>query len=275
MMLDNSGTTSVVVAVDGSASAVDAALWAVDEALDRDIPLRLVYVIEPPTAETADSQDLARHLATAEVAVRYVATAVESSEAPVKIEVEILQGPTVPTLLEASRSAAMLCVGARGIKHATHGRIGSTAAALAAAARCPVAIVRAHRPHDLRDRAVVIEIDDNAAGSSVLHRGLAAARRRHAPVRVLTPTRMGGDLQAAWDRRLAEWRRSYPDLDITTVSMRGDILDYLADHAETIQLVVTGRERPGGIAQLVNAPGNTALRDTDCSILVCEPHNAL
>ncbi len=81
-------------------------------------------------------------MATAEVAVRYALTAVESTEKPVKIEVEILQGRPVQALLEAARSAAMLCVGARGIKHATRGRIGSTAAALAEAARCPVAIVR-------------------------------------------------------------------------------------------------------------------------------------
>ena len=112
-MLDSAVTTSVVVAIDGSASAVDAALWAVDEALDRDVPLRFVYVIEPARPDVADSQEIARRLATAEVAVRYAVTAVESSETPVKMEVEILQGPVVPTLLEASRSAALLCVGAR------------------------------------------------------------------------------------------------------------------------------------------------------------------
>ena len=39
--------------------------------------------------------------------------------------------------------------------------------------------------------------------------------------------------------------------------------------------VVAGRNRPGGVAALVGPPGNAALRDTDCSILVCEPHNVL
>lgn len=274
-MLERSQNMSVVVAVDGSASAVDAALWAVDEALDRDVPLRFVYVIEPAASGVIDSQDVARRLATAEVAVRYAVTAVESTEAPVKLEVEILQGDVVATLLQAARSAVLLCVGARGLRHATEGRIGSTAATLAAAAHCPVAIVRAHRPQRTAHRAVAIEIDDSAAGSSVLQRGLAAARRRHAPVLLLTPSRVHGDIQAPWDRRLAEWRRRFPDLDITTVNMRGDTLDYLAGHADSLQLVVTSRQRPDGVAPLVNSPGNTALRDTDCSILVCEPHNAL
>ena len=54
-----------------------------------------------------------------------------------------------------------------------------------------------------------------------------------------------------------------------------DPLGYLTHHAGSIQLLVTGRGRPGGVTPLVNAPGNAALRDTDCSILVCEAHNAL
>ena len=40
-------TALVVVGIDGSRAAVGAALWAVDEAVSRDIPLRLVYAIEP------------------------------------------------------------------------------------------------------------------------------------------------------------------------------------------------------------------------------------
>ena len=274
-MLDANPTTSVVVGIDGSAAAVEAALWAVDEALDRDVALRFVYVIEPGEPDVAESGDIARRLATAEVAVRYAVTAVEAAETPVKMEVEILHGAVVPTLLEAARSAALLCVGARGLRHATQGRIGSTAAAVAAAARCPVAVVRAHRPHRKRDRAVVVENDDNAAGSTVLQCGLAEARRRTAPVRILTPTHSADDNRDPWHRRLAEWRHHYPGLDITVVHLRGDILDYLAGHADDIQLVVTNRQRASGVAPLVNAPGNTALRDTDCSILVCEPHNAL
>ncbi|MET0474528.1 MAG: universal stress protein, partial [Mycobacterium sp.] len=38
--------TSIVVGIDGSSSAVHAAEWAVDEAVSRDVPLRLVYVVQ-------------------------------------------------------------------------------------------------------------------------------------------------------------------------------------------------------------------------------------
>ncbi len=274
-MLERDPGMCVVVGVDGSAAAVDAALWAIDQATDRDIPLRLVYVVDTPQDEEVDAAEQARELATAETAIRHVLAAVESTERSVKIEVEILQGRPVQTLREAARSAAVLCIGARGLRHSTEGRMGSTAAALSASAHCPVAIVRTHRPHRRHDRSVVIEITDNAAGSVVLQHGLDEARRRHAPVRVLTPARTFPDVEARWERRLAEWRHCYPDLDIAFVGNHGDTVGYLAAHGEAIQLVVTGRDRPGGLATLLGAPGNAALRDTDCSILVCEPHNAL
>ena len=45
-----SPSPSVVVGIDGSRSAVNAALWAVDEAVGRDIPLRLIYAIDPADA---------------------------------------------------------------------------------------------------------------------------------------------------------------------------------------------------------------------------------
>src|SRR6476619_1280274 len=105
---------SVVVGIDGSRSAVDAALWAVDEAVSRDIPLRLVYAIEPAGSAGSDPHDTARELARAEVAVKFAVTAVESTDKPVKIEVEILQDRPSRVLVDASRWAALLCVGSMG-----------------------------------------------------------------------------------------------------------------------------------------------------------------
>jgi nucleotide-binding universal stress UspA family protein len=76
----------VVVGIDGSRNSLTAALWAVDEAVDRDIPLRLVYAIEPDRAATSPEES-ARALATAETVVRMAFVAIESTNRPVKIEV--------------------------------------------------------------------------------------------------------------------------------------------------------------------------------------------
>ena len=273
-MLDGRSAPCIVVGIDGSQSALDAALWAVDEAVAFGVSLRLVHVIEPADQSAGDAAEQSRLMSAAEVALRHALTAVRSTDRAVTIEAEIVRGRPVQALLEAARPAVMLCVGARGLKHATHGRIGSTAAALAATAHCPVVIVRTHRPHSGHSRAVIIEVDDTAQGGAVLQRGLDAARRRGAPVRVLTPS-MHADVQSQWQRRLAEWQRRFSDLDITSVSTHSDGLHYVSAHAEEIQLLVVSRERRDGVGVLVGTPGNAALRDSDCSIMVCEPHDAL
>lgn len=274
-MLENSSAPSVIVGIDGSQSALEAALWAVDEAIALRVPLQLVDVVEPADGQVIDPGDRSPEMAAATLAVRKAVTAVEATERPVTVEGEILVGRPVQALLDAARGATMLCIGARGLKHATQGRIGSTAAALSTAAHCPVVIVRAHRPYSNHSRTVAIEVDGTANGGAVLQRGLEMARHRDAPVRVLTPAQMHADVQAQWQRRLVEWQRRFADLDITSVSIQGDGLNYIRAHADEIQLVVVGRERRDGIGALVGAPGNAALRDTDCSIMVCEARDAL
>src|ERR1700758_4382589 len=106
----------VVVGIDGSRSGLRAALWAVDEAMDRDVPLRLVSAIDSSESELA-----------AEAATRDAFAAIESTRKPVKIEAEIVYDRPIAALLAESRSAAIVCVGSIGLKHAVHGQIGSTA----------------------------------------------------------------------------------------------------------------------------------------------------
>ncbi|MGE2727986.1 universal stress protein [Mycolicibacterium vaccae] len=265
-MTEKDSFPCVAVGIDGSPAAVDAALWAVEYAVAAGVPLRLVYVIEPSDAAT-DPPGQARRLATAELAVRYAMAAVESTELPVDIEIAILRGPPVRVLLDAARTATMLCVGARGLRHAMRGRIGSTAAAVAAGAHCPVAIVRAHRPHSARERAVVAEFHDVSAGRQVMRRALEEAQRRHAPARLIAPPGVCSELETRGSHQFAQWSHDYPGLDISPVSC-SHILDYLRSNAPAIQLLVVGRGRAGGIDEVVGAPGHAALRDSDCSILV-------
>ena len=54
----------IVVGIDGSKAAIRAALWAVDEAVSRDVPLRLVYAILQDNTQQADPDAMVRKLAT-------------------------------------------------------------------------------------------------------------------------------------------------------------------------------------------------------------------
>jgi nucleotide-binding universal stress UspA family protein len=279
---------AVVVGIDGSRSAVDAALWAIDEAVERDLPLRLVHAIAPRERRSVDAEDIARDFATAESAVRYAAMAIESVDEPVKIEVEIVQGRPGATLLSASHGATMLCVGALGVDRASGRRVGSTATELLARAHCPVAIVRPRR--NTREPGwIVTEFDDSPDGTTVLGLALDEARIRNAPLRVLATGRTQftdiddgrgraeGTRQAKanLERSLARYRRLYPDLDIEAVAAQGGPLYYLTRHADSIQLVVLGHQPSAELAEFAGSASRAVSHGIDCSVLISERHGAL
>jgi nucleotide-binding universal stress UspA family protein len=268
----------VVVGIDGSRSAVQAALWAVDEAVDRDMPLRLVYVID---SSESDAAEAAAERAVAQNAIGNAFAVIESTRRPVKIETEIVHNHPTAALLGESRSAAMVCVGSTGLKHTVHGRIGSTASALVASAHCPVAVAPISAVQT-PDGCVLALLDESSQSSSVLELAVAEARLRGAPLRVLTtwPPQGSGvhdvdDAKAAsarLERHLAPWRRSHPTVDIKAISGHDSVinyLEYLHRNAEPVQLLVA-YPRPTAPTDTLLGPSGRAARDAArCILLIC------
>lgn len=281
---------AVVVGVDGSRASIDAALWAVPEAVDREIPLRLVYAIEDPDTRLRDGRTYTQDSGTADSALRAAITAVESTSQPVKIESEITHGQATNALLAASHSAAMVCVGALGLNGAAGRHGGSTAANLVSRAHQPVAVIRRAVPHDgVHSQWIVAEFDGDPACTAVIERAVDEARLRHAPLRVLTrwrpmftdihDTRGAADgkrmTKANLERALEHWRRSSPEIDIEAVAVNSSVLGYVAHNVKTIQLVVIGSHRQEGLAEFVGPAANAALHDTNCSLLILEQQRQL
>ena len=277
---------TIVVGVDGSPDAAGAALWAVDEALSRDIELRLVAV----AASESDDR--------AQLSLNTAAEAVRSAGRTVRMQTAVLTGDPISALLDESRTAAMICVGALGLTHVDHSRagsiehsrVGSTAGALAASAHCPVAVVRGSgRPAGEGPGWVTVELDETPDSATVLQFGVEEARLRGAPLRVLGAwqsrfTDVHDDnaiaegnrlVRAQLDRRLSQWKQRYPDLDVRPVAVHGSMLNYLEHNAAKIQLIVVGARNAVGVGELLGPPGLTALHDTDCSVLVVDRQRLL
>ncbi len=265
-MHDQHLATTVVVGIDGSQAASAAAVWAVDEAVSRDIPLKLVYVIHDvellPTRATDHRDDGAEQLAFARAALSEARRAAEAAGqwAPrrLRVETEVLWGNPLAILIELSRSAAMMCVGSVGVEHACH-RAGSTAAALAGSANCPVAVIR---PPETAQRAdtghIVVEVDASPDNNVVLRWALAEAELRHVPLRVVS-----SDQPARLNRLIDHWAWRYPDVPVEPVGAIEGIAEYLAEYlaaqAESVRLFVSGtRDR-----RSLGWPGDTA----GCSVL--------
>ncbi len=279
-MKESAMSQPVVVGIDGSKAAIRAALWAVDEAVSRDASLHLLCAIEQDQNQS-DPDDAARKLATAETAVRHAVTAIEAGGAPVKIETEVTHGPAIGSLIRASASAAMVCVGAVGLRHFRPGRVGSTAAALAVSARCPVAIIRARddRVHPPAEE-IVVEVDGSPANDVLLGAAIEEARLRNAALRaIICRQTAAGDngtvdtegtrrALADLDRRLASWKRRHPDLRMESAAVRGDLLEYLAYNRRGVRLVIVGAHNRKHLSELVGPAGSATLQGADCSLLV-------
>lgn len=272
---------SIVVGIDGSKVGIRAALWAVDEAVSRDVPLRLLYAMEPGSGPA--SADSAR--AAAETAIRHACTAIEAVGQPVKVETEIDEGPAIESLIRASRSAAMVCVGAVGLRHFQPERVGSTAAALAVSALCPVAIVRG-RDDGSQPSAygIIVELDGCCDNGVLLRAAMEEAQLRGAAVRAVTCWQSGpgaaeGDsdhdrrARANMDRRLVRWRRQYPNIELTSLAVRGSLLDYLARNRDSDALVIVGVHNSQHMKELVGPIGSAILQDAHHSLLIVDRQN--
>lgn len=271
----------IVVGIDGSKGAIRAALWGVDEAVSRDVPLRLLYAIEHGGAQQANQEAMARKLATAETAVRRARTAIEATGQPVKLETEIAKGgPPIRSLIGASASAAMVCVGAFGLRHFGPGRVGSTAAAMAISAQCPVAIIRGHhsRPGQSAHR-IVVEVDKSPDNGVLLGVAMEEARVRNATVQAIICRRTVSDDTAAegegdrraladLDRRLARWKHCNPHLGVESVAIHGTLMEYLAYNRRSVQLLIVGAHNRQHLKELIGPVGSAILQDADCSLLI-------
>jgi nucleotide-binding universal stress UspA family protein len=243
-MRDLGVASSVVVGIDGSQSAIQAALWAVDEAVSRDIPLRLVYLSDAASLSSPDAKLV--HLAAARSALDGAQRTVEATGTPVKIETEILCGNPLTKLSEQSRSAAMICIGSMGIKHACYGE-GSVARALPGSARCPVAVV--HQPVRWPPSPATDTIVVDAENDLVLQHAFEEAKLRRAALRAIALwcAEIPEDLadgnrlaQAQLDRRISHLRRMYPDVVVEAAAIHGDLGTFLAELGQSVQLLVTG-----------------------------------
>jgi nucleotide-binding universal stress UspA family protein len=274
-----SSSHCVVIGIDGSRSALQAALWAVDEAADRDVPLRLVCAIDSSESNLGQA---ATEQAAAENAIRDAFAAIESRRKPVKIEAKIVRDRPIAALLEESRSAALVCVGSTGLKHAMDGRIGSTALALAASARCPVAVVPITAVTTPAGSVLAV-VDESPSSRAVLGLAVREAHLRGVPLHVLTAAPHEGNgmhdaneaaaVSARLERYLAPWRRSHPTLEIQPIASHGGVINYLEHlhrNAQPVQLLAVDPGLAGPTDILLGPSGRAALNATRCILLIGE-----
>jgi len=264
---------SVVVGIDGSQAAIQAAEWAVDEAVSREVPLRLVEVIpeQVEPAPFASVGNVRMEVEYAETALRIAAAAVAADGKLVKVETAILRGNPAAVLLAESRNAAMVCVGSTGIGRFAKALLGSTVAELAEAAHCPVAIIRTRQHRAKPDiDLIVVAVNDSPGNDVVVEQAMVEAQLRHAPVLALGVWRddLGEIPHDKLDRRIHVWEQRYPSVQFHARATRTGITHFLDVSDSRIQLAVIGSTDTDQVASLIGPHSHPILGHAECSVLI-------
>jgi nucleotide-binding universal stress UspA family protein len=246
---------SVVVGVNGSQAAVNAAKWAIDEALSRQMRLRLVYVIPRQQAQTGSAAISDWELERGEMALSQADCAIQSAGKPVEVETAILSGDPGQALINESQNAALICIGTARRGWASDGLLGPTATALVADAQCPVAVIRTNPDGSPTEVGVIaVVLSDEPDNDEVVRHAMEEGRRRRATVRQI-------------DRRLNSWVRRYPDVHVQTVAA-GTGVRSGEPQGGAIELAVVGSADADEIAGLAAPNCHPIVGYPDCSVLV-------
>jgi nucleotide-binding universal stress UspA family protein len=264
------GVHPVVVGVDASGAARDAAEWAADLAAAWGAPLLVVHTVsgaldEPPIPVVPDW-------------LRELADNAERSGAG-PVQTEIVPGGTVELLVHRARHARLLVLGSYGEAAWSGMLAGAVALAVTARAGVPVAVVRGAAPGvpPPRGGPVVVGVDGSASARGIAEwaAGVAAALgARLVAVHIATrPAGAAAPVAAdavALDAELAGVRMRYPGLDVERAGATDAALPALLRRAAEARMLVVGRGPaiPGSLTATLGSTSRALVERARCPVVV-------
>ncbi len=296
----------IVVGVDGSPTSTVAVEWAARDAAMRNVPLRLVHVVPPVVAPAGPwpqtwvspefsrwQEDQARQII--EVAHKIAVEAASPIGSP-QVDSELLHSPTVPTLVDLSKEAAMIVVGCRGQGAVARALLGSVSSGLVHHAHCPIAVIHDEDPLTTRSPQAPVVVGIDGSPTSELATEIAfdeASRRGVGLVALHAWSDMGpldfgkpGQAPIEWANfevreeeilaeRLSGWQDRYPDVVVHKIVVCDRPASRLLEQAETAQLVVVGSHGRGGFpGMLLGSVSSAVVNSAQIPVIIARmPHH--
>jgi len=268
----------VVAGVDGSQSALHAALWAAEEAESRGVPLLLEHALHLPEAVAAPFEPddfCARRQTAGGVLLEAMAAQIRERHPGLVVETEASLLSPIHRLVELSADEALIVTGTRGHGGFAGMLLGSVSRALATHAHGPLVVVRGPQPEQASG-TVLLGVGPTSAESAVAF-AFAAARTYGTSLRVLRvwqppmpmatlglpgseafalagpgplvmPQARDDDEGQAADaaRTIAPVRRQYPDVEVEITARAGNVVPALTAASAGTRLIVIGAHRHRG-----------------------------
>lgn len=255
----------VVVGVDGSVNAANAARWAAREAVTREVQLTVVHALHlhgrppfaaEPTAYAEHEREQGQRL------LAEVAGGLRSEFPTLEVNAELSEESAARALTALSLEHALTVLGTRGHGGFTGMLLGSVSRKLAAHAHCPLVVVRSEQSQDVLDE-VVLGVEPDQAEPAIRY-AFAAAQRYGATLHavrcwqplVSSSGPLGSYFADVTDIRnherheveelLAPVHASFPSVKVEVSAGRGNPVPLLIETARDTRLLVVGARRNRG-----------------------------
>jgi nucleotide-binding universal stress UspA family protein len=268
----------VVVGVDGSPLSKAAVAQAAHFASSRGMSLHVLhaFAVDLPMlgfGALADRDVVTQH---GEMLVSNAAARAHSAHPDLTITKSLHDGYASKALVAASRTAALVVVGAMGHGILSQASVGAVAMQVVTHARCPVLVV-GHETSGapVSGGRVVVGVDGSEESLHALQAAYREAavigglldvvnvwQARSAADPTLSTSSSWGDYEAALEARvdaaLADERRAHPNVKTEFEVIQGEPVAALVERTEGANLLVVGSRGSGGFPGL--HVGSTALR---------------
>jgi len=282
----------LVVGVDGSDFSLAAVDWAVDEAVRRGLPLRVVHAALPEPGDGSTSPEGRERPAGRMTAENIIGSATERArrrDPRVRVTSEVQAEGAVHALLREGYHAVALVTGSRGRSEFKGLLLGSVSRAVAARARCPVIVVRGDKAGltGVHER-ILLGAADPAAIGEALSFAFREAEARGCVLDVVRAWRFPAHestdhprLTEAFARRceqrasalldvlLQDAIRDHPHVTVRRDTVEGPARTVLLKRSAAADLVVIGaRRRPVRFGLRLGRVAQTLLHHADCPVAV-------
>ncbi|MDX1890778.1 universal stress protein [Mycolicibacterium sp. 050158] len=283
----------VVVGVDGTAEAIDAARWAAGLAMWHGQPLHLVYALSGvdeallilTSAQQEDAGEYPRHIGQA--VLDRAADAVHAEYPTLHVKQTLSHRSPTDALLEHGSHARLIVLACADVSAGGALLVGSTTLSVATRATCPVVAWRGNAlaPNDL---PVIVGVDEGRVSDTALLTAFELADCLGVgltAVNAVSPRREVGDVDLPilldWSALEDEARQRlrtvvdpiaarWPGVRVSHVVEVGKASRVLLGRAFGAQLVVVGSRGRGGVASaLLGSTGLSLLHHSPTPVVIC------